>query len=320
MALTAKELKVLNALSQSRDASVLLGTLLNERSVPTYGTPVKGVKASKALTISGVVIDGETVTVNNPAKNGTDVYEFLADATQSKTSPGNIAVNIETHTVHGVVTLTVDTQPTVGDHMTIGSKVYTFVQKGTANDDGEISVGDDLAEAQGNIEDAINGDDGHNDAHPAVFCGNFASDDAVITALVGGTVGNIASTETFTAETNVFSSATLINGANCSAQNAIDHLVAAITASDTQGVGAVDSTGGVVTFSADAEGVAGNDIAIGETMANGAFAGGATKLSGGVDGTPMMQGLLMVDASYLYVCIGTVDALEWRRIALGSAY
>jgi len=316
MTLTAKEVKVLNDLSRENDLEVKLGDLLDARSVPDFGTPVKGVAASKALAVTGVVIDGETVTINNPAKSGTDVYEFLGDATQSKTSPGNIAVNIEPNTVHGLVTLTVDVQPTVGDTMTIGTKVYTFVPVGTAEADGEIEIGDDLAEAQGNIEDAINGDDGVNTAHSAVFCSNFASDDAVITALVGGTAGNIASTETFTAGTNVFSSATLVTGANCSAANAITALVAAVTAHDTQDVGAVDGAGDTIDFTADDMGVAGNSIAVGETMANGAFTAGATTLSGGVDGTPVSNAKLMVDASYLYVYMGT----DWRRISLGAAY
>lgn len=320
MSLTDHEQAVLNNLSHEHDVNVHLGDLVNAGIMPEEGTPVKAVKASKDLTVSSVVVDGETVTVNNPLKNGTDVYEFLADATQSKTSAGNIAVNIEPHTVHAARNLTVAVQPTVGDTMTIGTKVYTFVQDGTANADGEISIGNDLAEAQVNIEDAINGDDGFNIPHPLVGCGNFSTNVAAITAYVGGVAGNsIATTETFTSGSNVFAGATLTGGTDCTAQNAIDHLVAEITAHDSQGVGAVDATGGVVTFTADVAGVAGNDIAIGETMANGAFTGGATKLSGGVDGTPMVYGKMMADASYLYVAIGT-DPEDWRRISLGSAY
>jgi hypothetical protein len=313
--LTANQIKSLNNLSMQRDRTVALGTLL--MGIPEYGTPVKWVKAAKALTVGGVVIHKETVTINNPAISGSNVYEFLADASQTKTLPGNIAVDISTHSVKGSVTLTMDTQATAGNTMTIGTKVYTFVPSGTANADGEISVGTDLPTAKLAVVAAINGTDGVNTPHPLVTAAPFAVNVCTITALVGGVAGNaVATTETFTPTNNVFSAGTLTSGADCTAQNAIDHLVAAVTAHDTQGVGAVDSTGAVVTFSADVAGVAGNAIVIGETMANGAFAGGAVLLSGGVDGTPVAPGRVLVDDSYLYVYISD----DWRRISVGSAY
>lgn len=102
-------------------------------------------------------------------------------------------------------TLTVDAQPTAGDTMTIGTKVYTFVADGTEAVDGDISVGIDLATTQANIVDAINGNDVINTAHPSVTIAAFVTNKAVITARTKGTVGNaIVTTETFTAATNVF--------------------------------------------------------------------------------------------------------------------
>lgn len=107
-------------------------------------------------------------------------------------------------------TLTVDTQPTVGDTMTIGTKVYTFTTDGTAAADGEIDVGADLADAKTLIPAAINGTDGNNDANAVASAAAFVGDDCVITALVKGVDGDlIATTETFTAVTNVFDAATL---------------------------------------------------------------------------------------------------------------
>jgi hypothetical protein len=107
-------------------------------------------------------------------------------------------------------TLTVDTQPTAGDTMTIGGKVYTFTADGTAAADGEIDVGVDLAGAQANIVAAINGTDGINTAHPLVSAAAFSTNASVITALTKGAAGDdIATTETFTAATNVFDAATL---------------------------------------------------------------------------------------------------------------
>lgn len=280
------------------------------------GTAVNAVNATKTLTISGVVIDGETVTI------GDDVYEFAADVTLS-VGAGNIAVNINPATVKASDGLTMATNPTPGDTMTIGTKIFTFVPNGTANADGEIDVETLLADTQANVVAAIRGTD-HNDPHPLVTCDEaFLADVLAITALVGGAAGNnIATTETFTAETNVFSAVKLANGTDCSAADAVTALVAAITASDTQGVGAVDGENNTVVLTADVAGVVGNAIAIAETMANGAFAGAATALSGGIDGTVGELNATLLDSSYLYVAIAenTVADKNWRRISVGEAY
>jgi hypothetical protein len=115
--------------------------------------------------------------------------------------------------VAGDVTLTMDTQPTAGDTMTIGEKVYTFTADGTAAADGEIDVGADLADAKTLVVAAINGTDTINTAHPLVTAAAFATDDCTITAITKGTAGNaVVSTETFTAATNVFDTVTLEDG------------------------------------------------------------------------------------------------------------
>jgi len=324
--LTAAELKVINNSTRELDSAVSLGTIIQNiiDNLTSEGTPVNAVNAGKILTIADVVIDGETVTINNPVIAGANVYEFLTDVAQSKSATTNIAVNIEASATKASRTLTVDTQPTSGNTMTVGTKVYTFVPVGTANADGEISIGADLATAKLAIVAAINGTDSVNDPHPLVSAGAFGANDAcILTALLGGSAGTaIATTETFTAETNIFAGATLAGGADCSAQNAVTALVAAITASDTQGVGAVDGDGDTVELTADTAGTAGNDIVIGKVMANATFAGGATKLSGGVDGTVGLLGDTEVDASYLYVCTAdnTVSDKNWRRISVGAAY
>jgi len=321
--LTPQEINDLNRMNQTT-TNVGLGTRINnlELSLPAVGTPVNAVKATKTLTIAGVVLDGETFTINNPAVTGTDKYEFLADVAQTKTEATNIAVNIAANVTKAVVTLTVDTQPIANDTMTIGNKVYTFVALAGDTEDGKISVGADLAAAKLNIVAAINGS-GFNVAHPLVSAAAFVADACAITALVGGTLGNaINSVETFTAVTNIFSAVTLTTGANCSAANAITALVAAITASDTQGVGAVDGAGDTVVFTADAGGLAGNAIILAETLTNGSLAGGATTLAGGLNGTVGKFGKALIDATYIYYVTAdnTVAGQNWRRIALGAAF
>lgn len=312
--ITNDEKKILNQLSQQRDPDVSLGTILSAliaESV-TELTPVNPVAAKETLTVSGVVVDGEKVTI------GTDVYEFCSDAAQTPTVPTNIPVDIEANATKSHGTLTMDTQPLAGDKVTIGEKIYTFVPVGTDTADGEVSIGADLAEAKVNIVAAINGTDEINTPHPLVSAADFVVNDCVITALIGGVAGDaIATTEAFTAGTNIFVSVTLGGGADCTAANAITALVAAITASDTQGVGAVDGDADTVVLTADVAGAAGNDIAIAETLTNGAFANAATKLSGGVNGTAPNGKIVVHDDTYLYVCI---DGINWRRIALGNAF
>lgn len=282
-----------------------------------FATPVNAVAATGTLTIAGVVVDGETVTI------GSDVYEFCTDAVQSVTASGNIAVDIEAAATKSQGTLTVDTQPTAGDTMTIGTTVYTFTADGTANAAGEIDVGANLGDAQLNIVNAINGIDGINTAHPDVTAAAFNANASVITAKVGGVVGDtIATTETFTAGTNVFDAATLgttTAGVDCPAADAVTALVVSITASDTEGVGGVDGAGDTVDLTADSAGTDGNAIATTETMANGSFA--AATLTGGVDGIPGYQGAVCCDASFIYVCTATdldVTNDNWERAAIAA--
>jgi hypothetical protein len=311
------QLNNLNRNTQEMELGQIIYDLIeNSEDILVNGTPVNAVNAAEVLTVSGVVVDGETVTINNPAEDGSDVYEFTAGRTPAA---GNIDVDIEANTTKSSGTLTMDTQPTAGDTVTIGSKVFTFVPAGTANADGEVSVGADLAGAQAALVDAINGNDGINDPHPLVTAADFAADDCVITAIVGGVTGDsIATIETFDAGTNVFAAATLGSGADCTAANAITALAAAITNSDTQGVAGADGAGDTLDVSADVAGVAGNLIEVSETMANGAF--GDTVMSGGVDGTVGEMNDGMIDASYLYRCIAdnTISGKNWRRIALNS--
>jgi hypothetical protein len=317
--LTAKQITIVNNLTDPRDRALDLGTKVQQliSSLGAAGTPVNAVKATMTLGVSGVSIDGETVTI------GTRKYEFCADVAQSKTLPTNVAVDISVHAAHAARVLTIDTQPTSGDTFTIGTKVYTIVPDGTANADGEVSRGTNLATAKTAIVAAINGTDGHNTPHPLVSASAFATNDCTITALIGGTAGNsVATTETFTAGTNVFAGATLTGGGNCSAANTQADLVAAINGDTSVQVVASNGSNQDVLLTAKVAGAAANNIVLAETMANGAFTGAAVKMAGGVDGTVGVVGQPLVDATYVYFCVAdnTVAGQNWRRVSLGSAY
>jgi hypothetical protein len=288
------------------------------------GTPVNAVNATKTLTLTGVVIDGETVTINHSDAVGTDIYEFMSDTAQTKTTATNKAVNISSYAAKSTGTLTLATQPTANDTMTIGTKVYTFVASGTTPANGKIVLGTNLAATKLVVVKAINGStDTANSANSKVTASAFASDICTLTAIDGGLAGNtIATTETFTANDNVFGGAVLGSGGECSAANAVTALIAAITSSDTQGVGATAGAGTSVVLTADVAGAAGNKVLISKSMANATFAGSATKLSGGIDGTEGPAEMLMHDSSYLYVLTAdnTKAGKNWRRISIGSAF
>lgn len=315
--LTATEQKVLNNVSQVRALDVKLGDILAALIDTTIesGTPVNAANATATLEISGVAVDGETVTI------GEDVYEFVADEDLSVTNAGNIPVDISANVVQSTGTLTMDTQPTSGDTVTIGSKTYIFVPLTTDTADGEVSIGDDLAGAKANLVGAILGVDNLNTPNPDVTVTGFVLDDLEIVAKVGGVIGDsIVTTETFTAATNIFAAGVLSGGVDCLAADAVTRLVAAITADDTQGVTATDGAGNTVVLTAPGD--AGNDIGVSTDMANGAFSGAAIALAGGIDGTLADGFKLFIDDTYLYVCLDGNTAAEknWRRISLGAAY
>jgi hypothetical protein len=133
---------------------------------------------------------------------------------------------------------------------------------------------------------AINGTDGINAAHPQVTAAAFVGFDSVITASEPGVEGNsIATTESFTAGTNVFDAVTLgttTAGVDVTATEAGDALVAALAA-DSSGVVTGVNVTGTVTLTAKTISVDGNAYTTTETMANGAF--GAGTMSGGT--TPL---------------------------------
>ena len=237
--------------------------------------PVLPAAASGTLTIGGVVIHGETVTI------GSRVYEFVAGAAAQS---GRVAVNIAASMAAAQGTLTMDTQPTAGDTVTVGTRTYVWVAAGTADNPGEISRGADLAAAKLAFVAAINGTDSVNTANSLVSAAAFTSDTCVLTARIEGTVGNaIVTTETFTAGSNVFDAGTLgttTAGTDCSAANAVTALVAAITGDTSAVVTAVDGAGDTVVVTAKATGTAANSYASTETMANGSW--GSATLTGGV--------------------------------------
>lgn len=119
--------------------------------------------------------------------------------------------------------LTLDTNPSDGDTVTLGASTYTFKTTLTPTA-GEVLIGADIDESLSNLTAAINGGDGSGTAYASGTATNTSAtaqnatpttNQMTATAILGGTAGNsIASTETFTAVNNVWAAATLANGAN----------------------------------------------------------------------------------------------------------
>lgn len=226
------------------------------------------------LTLTGVAKDAEHCTI------GSDVFEFAADAALGVTA-GRHVVDINAHTTKSQGTLTLPTKPTANDAFVVGDVTYTY--KAAAAAAGDVAIGADVAASQVNAVAAINGTDGLNTPNAKARAAAFAANASVITALIGGVAGDlIATTETFTAEDNVFDAATLgttTAGVDCTAANAITALVAAYNALTTRDFVASDGSGDTFVVTAIVPGTKYNGVATTEGMANASW-GGAVTASG----------------------------------------
>lgn len=106
-------------------------------------------------------------------------------------------------------TLTMDTQPTATDTVTVGTITYTWMASGAVS--GQINRGADLAAAKVNFVAAINGSDGiQAGPNPFASAAAFSGNVCTLTARMAGPLGSlVATTETFTAVSNVFNATTL---------------------------------------------------------------------------------------------------------------
>jgi hypothetical protein len=244
------------------------------------------------LTISGVVVDGETVTI------GSRVYQFRTGATAL--TSGNVAVDVSARGTKAQGILTIAEPVTAGDTIIIGTQTYVFVT-GATNAPGEIGIGGSEAATKLAIPLAINGGDGFNVANTTVTAASaFSADILTLTARFTGTQGNSIVTaelgQGLTHASNVFNNSTLgttTAGVDVSAANAGADLVTAINA-DASAIVSASGTG-TVTITADTAGNAGDSIVSTETMANGAF--GAATLTGGANGSLAVFNLIVTDAS-----------------------
>jgi hypothetical protein len=169
---------------------------------------------SDPVPVAGPGVLTDTITLH--ATEGLSCYTSTFISALASDNSLNIAASVA-----ATNTLTLDTQPTAGDTDTIGGKLYTWDANGAlVNTNGHIEIGATLGASQTNKRNAVNltGTPGTGYAaamtiNPSVSLGAFVANVATLTAKTAGAAGNsIGTTETFTAVTNIFSSATLTGG------------------------------------------------------------------------------------------------------------
>jgi hypothetical protein len=194
----------------------------------TYGTQKTGLNLQKMR------ITGESLKATNETIRSNEIRDDRQTAGIIRSDIGGggpinfelsygsfddfLAAALMSENIRAQGTLTMDTNPidANGDTITIGSITYRF--KSSMAQANDVKIGATVADTQASLVKVINGTGeagtdyyaGTTTPHPQVMADDFASDDCVITALAPGEEGNsIATTETFTAGTNVFDDATL---------------------------------------------------------------------------------------------------------------
>lgn len=203
--------------------------------VGTSGMPyVITVPSGKYWRLIGAVVEADTsagatsnqtLTLQTRDSGDTEIESITLDADldASETNRYTVLFGTDDHVsgntgVAAQGTLTMDTKPTADDTIVLNGTTFTWVAAltGAAN---ELLIGADLDASKAALEAAFKDRDNGGTLHSVtdsvyealeMTMAAFATDDAVFTANVKGTAGNsLATTETFTAGSNVFDAATL---------------------------------------------------------------------------------------------------------------
>ena len=293
------------------------------------GTPVNAVASSKVLTIGTNPIEAATVAI------GGVTYKFRAALGAGVAATGTLTMNTE--------------QPHDGDTVILGQTTYTFKTALTPTA-GQVLIDDTTEHSMDNLIAAATGGAGAGTKYAtgtvsqgAATASKASADTMLVTYNSVGFLGNQYDTAG-TATHATWGHATLTGGVDAQAANdvkigadaqaSIDNLVLAITAGagigTNYGTGtvtnplatAVKASASTMTATNKIKGVIGDATAIAETLADGSWAGAATFLGGGIDGTVGAAREILVDTSYIYICTATntIADANWRRVSIGTAY
>ena len=296
-------------------------SIIDNRRIALNGTaPVNAVAAAGLLTLTGTVLDGETITI------GSQVFEIDNNSAVSGT---NVAIDVSSYTVKAKGTLTVTgASPQIADGFTItlGTKTYTFKNTLTATE-GQIKIGASDTATLVNAVSALNhtGTPGTDyycaAAHPTVF--GFSSDAThlIVQARNPGVAGNsIVSTKSGSpiAWDNT-TLGTTTAGVDCTAANAKTALIAQITSGSTV-VAATAGTGTTVLITLLIKGAAGNSVVpFSTTLTHGSVDAATLGTAvAGVNGTVGQAFELRADATNIYMAIAanTIVDANWRKLVM----
>jgi flagellin len=149
-------------------------------------------------------IGSNTTYNNNAVFTGANMSVFLSDGSSTDAANPTIAVSMPSLSAaalglasYATGTLDITTNPTAGNTVQIGSRVYTFVAPGDATAADDVALGDSVQTTLQNLQAAVNGGAGAGDLFGAGTVANTAaqitsvnSGSAVVQALQAGTAGN----------------------------------------------------------------------------------------------------------------------------------
>lgn len=289
-------------------------------------TPVNAVAATKVLTIGTNPVEEATVTI------GSNIYRFMSVLGTGVAATGTLTMNTE--------------QPHDGDTVIMGNTTYTFKTALTPTA-GQVLIDDTTEHSMDNLIAAIEGGAGAGTKYATgtvsqgmVTAVKATADTMTVTYDTVGFLGNEYDTKG-TATHATWGATTLAGGIDAQAANdvligggvegSIDNLVLAITAGvDTTKYGtgtvanplatAVKTTPSTMTATNKIKGAIGNSTALAETLADGSWAGNATALGGGIDGTVAAKGDTLFDATNVYVAVAanTTADTNWKKLILQS--
>ncbi len=210
---------VLNTGVTNAGTTVVGGTLTAANMFSTLTTIVATLQRKRATDRPMFIVldpDRAALLAQVEVANGFN----LADSALKNGFVGNSQAGLRVYNSNNLPTsqtLTMDTQPTNGDTLTIAGVTWTWVTDASAANAGEINIGANIADAKAILLTAINGTtpptaddyiepagDARRDYQNAqVTLGAWATNDAIVTAY-----GRQQNSETFTAATNIFGTET----------------------------------------------------------------------------------------------------------------
>lgn len=271
------------------------------------GSPSVSAAATNTLTFSGPVNAGEGIEI------GDKKYEY--NFSTATLADGVILIDIDlAPNVAAYGSLTFSGVPVDGDTIQIGKDIYEFDDDDSV-EAGNIPVGiagiTDIADAiTALVTDSLSGTEDitliagiENDADKVFI-------NSVGLGVLGNEIGVAVDSEVIAA-----SGETLVGGADCFQEFAIDNLLSALgTHPDVTAAKGAELEANIITITAKVAGIEGNSIALVSRCENAEF-GGST-LSGGFDPMEGKKGQMMFDNSYLYICVDIVnDKAVWKKVA-----